>query len=81
MVPVVNIVGPACEFGSQHGQVAPVLVLLRSVIADMLEQEIRLADLETGLLGQAQDVDGDLLVNGAPEADAGIVAEQAVLPA
>ena len=80
MMPVVGIVRAQREFGLQHGQVAPVLVFLRPVIADMLQTEIDLGDAHAARFSETIDIRGDLLMDDALEADLRIVEEQAVFP-
>ena len=78
MMPVIGILRIMGELGLQQGQVAPVFVRLRSVIADMVQVQIHIGDPQTPRLVQMLDVGYHLFMNDPAESDVRIVQEQAV---
>ena len=80
MAPVVGVRRVVCELGAQQRQVAPVLVRLVAVVAEVVEPDRHFADREPVVDREPADRRRDLLVHRAGKADPGIRAPQPILP-
>ena len=80
VIPAVDVIGILGERLLEQGKVAFVLVVLRAVVADVVEHQAALADLSARLLEIPADPRPDRLVHGPFEPDPGIISEETHLP-